>query len=197
MNVTLDTNSIIDLEEERDAAPYVKTLISMHEDQRINLRVVAISASERKPGGKYAPNFAEFEKKIGAVGLGHVEVLAPIAYSDITYFDWCLAGSDQMVALEREVHRILFPEIGFTYDEFCSEYGLDSNSGEIDKRWRNPKCDVLALWSHIHHGGGIFVTTDNNMHKETKKTALIALGAGDILRPKDAVARLTKGGNTA
>jgi len=190
-NVTLDTNCIIDLEEGRDEAFYIKALVNMHENRRINLRVVAISASERKPGGEFASNFTEFKEKIATVGLAHVEILKPIGHFDITFWDWCLFADDQMVDLERRVHEILFPKIDFDYGEFCRKHGLDPASGKIDKRWLNAKCDVLALWSHIYHGGGIFVTTDHNFHKKSKKAALIALGAGDILRPKDALARLT------
>jgi len=197
MNVTLDTNCIIDLEEGREATPYIQALIHMHEDQKINLRVVAISASERKPNGKYASNFIEFQKKIAAVGLGHVEILKPIARFDITFFDWCVFADDKMVNLERKIQEILFTKIDFVYKDFCNKRGLDPNNREVDQRWLNAKCDVLTLWSHIHYGSGIFVTTDSNFHKKTKKPALIALGAGEILKPKDAIERLTGSGNIA
>jgi len=193
MNVTLDTNCIIDLEEKRDTASDIQALIRMHDQQRINLRVVAISASERKPDGKYASNFAEFKEKIAAVGLGHVEILKPIDYYNITFYDWCLYSGEEMSELELKIHQILFPNIEFEYKEFCGKRGVDPNNKEVDRDWRNPKCDVLALWSHIHYGGGIFVTRDKNFHEETKKPALIALGAGDILRPKPTVEKLTSG----
>jgi hypothetical protein len=193
MNVTLDTNCIIDLEEERDTAPDIQALIHMHDQQRINLRVVAISASERKPDGKYASNFTEFKEKIAAVGLGYVDILKPIGYYDITFWDWCLYAGAEMEELERKIHEILFPNIEFNYKEFCRKRSLASNGKEIDHHWQNAKCDVLALWSHIHYGSGNFVTTDKNFHKKTKRTALITLGAGDILKPKQAVKKLTTG----
>jgi len=162
----------------------------MHDNRKINLRVVAISASERKPDGKYASNFAEFKEKIAAVGLAHVEILKPIGYVGITFLDWCLRADDQLVNLERKIHEILFPKIDFLYEDFCRKHGLDPVTGEIDYRWRNPKCDVLALWSHIHYGSGIFVTRDGNFHNN--KAALIAHVVGDILTPKNVVARLTR-----
>ena len=90
-----------------------------------------------------------------------------------------------MADLERKIHQILFPEIEFAY------------GGEVYKRWHNAKCDVLALWSHIHYGSGIFVTMDSNCHKKTKKTRLLALGAGEILKPEDAALRLTNDANNA
>lgn len=190
--MTLDTNCIIALEKNNDPeAPYIKALISLHDDQQINLRVVAISASERKRNGTYASNFAEFKRKIAAVGLGHVDILKPMGRWDVTFWDWCVLGSQEMVELEKKIHRIMFPNIEWDYNEFCTKRGLDPRSGETDPRWRNPMCDVVALWSHIHYGGGIFVTTDTHFHKGTKKPDLIALGAGEILQPEEAVARLT------
>jgi hypothetical protein len=61
----------------------------------------------------------------------------------------------------------------------------------LDSRWRNKKCDVLALWSHLHHQGNVFVTSDTNFHKTSKKPQLIALGAGHILGPTEAATRLS------
>ena len=193
-NATLDTNCIIDLENNAKAARYIRTLIRMHEDRRINLRVVAISASERKRDRTYAANFSEFKERIAAIGLGNVEILRSIAHFDITYFDWCILAGDEndpMMELERRVHEILFPEIQFFYKEFCKKNGIDINSA-LDPRWRNAKCDVLAMWSHIYYGGGVFVTRDSNFLEPTKKSLLVTLGAGEIVEPNEAVTRLAE-----
>jgi hypothetical protein len=189
VNVTLDMNCIIDLENRKGAATDVESLIKIHENGQIRLRVVAISASEEKPDGTYASNFSEFKNRIAAIGLGSTEVLKPLGYFDITYVDWCVVADKNgpMTNLERKIHETLFPEIQFLYREFCRKNGIDINSRPIDHRWRNPKCDVLSLWSHIYYGSGIFVTMDTNFHKPMKKRALIALGAGQILKPEDAV----------
>ena len=84
-NVTLDTNCIIDLEENNDVTCQFRILIRMHEDQEINLRIPATMASERMPDGKYASIFSEFKDRITAVGLGHVDILKPIFYYGIAY----------------------------------------------------------------------------------------------------------------
>jgi hypothetical protein len=189
--VTFDTNCIIDIEQR--GIPYLDllTLVQLHNDQKINLRVVAISASERMPGGLYALNFAEFQRKIAAAGLENAEILPAIGYFDITFFDRCVAANDEMVNFERRLHEILFPQIEFYYGDFCKARGIDPNITPANSKWRNAKCDVLALWSHITYDGDIFVTSDNNFLKQTKKPALIALGAGDILTPQDAVIKLS------
>ncbi len=189
-NVTLDTNCIIELEENRSEAPYIRTLICLHNDKQINLRVVGISASERKPNGTYASNFAEFKRKITAVGLGHVEILKPMGRVGVTYWDWCVAGDQQMIRLQRRIFEILFTKIEYEYKEFCRQRRIDPNNCKMDAEYRNAMCDVVALWSHIYYGGGIFVTEDSNFHKKSKNSKLMALGAGGIVRAKEAVARL-------
>jgi hypothetical protein len=188
-NVTLDTTYLIDLERAvSSTARHARRLARMHDDHKINLRVVAISASEQKLDRTYASNFSEFRNRITAVGLGKAEILKPLGYVGITYIDWCVYASVPMLELEQKIHGILFPEIQFSYEEFCKKNGLDPKGGGIDRGWRNPKCDVLAMWSHIQYGGGIFLTKDKNYHK--KKTQLIALGAGEILKLDQAVAKL-------
>ena len=192
INVTLDMNCIIDLEEGIGVAPYIKEIIQMHKDRKINLRVVAISASERKRNGTYAYNFSEFKERIASVGLIDVEILKPIGYWDITFWDYCVWGGDQLTELERKIQEILFPKIEIEYKEFCRKRGLDLNNKRMRRKWRNVKCDVLALWSHVWNGGGIFVTKDSHFHRRTKKPRLIALGAGEILKPQEAVDRINQ-----
>ena len=195
VNVTLDMNCIIDLANGKGAATHVERLIKNHEDGKIKLRVVAISASEKKPDGTYASNFSEFRNRVAAIGLGQAEILKPLCYLGITYYNWCLAADEKtgpMENLERKIHEILFPQIQFSYREFCKKNRIDVKSRPIHPGWRNPKCDVLSLWSHIYYGSGIFVTMDNNFHMPMKKRSLISLGAGEILRPEDSVMQVTQ-----
>jgi len=187
LNVTLDNNCIIDLEQNRSAAPYIKKLIQMHSNKEINLRVVAISASERKPDGTYVSHLDEFKERIAAVGLTGIEILATIAYTGIAFTGYCLTSGNSLEELERKIQGILFPTIELEYGDFCRKRSLDPDDRKIWRKWVNAKCDVLALWSHIWYNGDIFVTRDQNFHKETKKLQLIALGAGKILRPAETV----------
>jgi hypothetical protein len=173
--VTLDTNCIIDLKENRPSAVAIRRLMELHQAGRIRLRVVGISASERKRG-TYAGNFAEFKEKLAAAGLQDLEILKPMAYLDISFFDWSLLAGDEMEELESKIHEILFPGIEFLYEDFVRKLASRPGAGEVDKTWRNAKCDVQAMWCHIWNGGGVFVTSDDDFHKSSKKTALMALG---------------------
>lgn len=178
INITLDTNCIIDLEENRANAIYIEKLIRLNEERKINLSVPGISASERKSNNEYASNFTEFQQKIALIGLGNINILKPMGRWGMAFWDWCIYADKQMIDLERKIHQILFPTIEFTL------------SGALNKQWRNAKCDVLAMWCHIYYKGDLFVTADGNFHKETKKPKLITLGAGDILKPEDVIVRL-------
>lgn len=192
LNITLDMNCIVHLEKRNAEASYLKKLIQMHSDRKINLRVVAISASERKPDGTYVSHFSEFKEKIAAVGLADVEIMPTLAYWGIAFWNNFLYGGGALDKLEREIQAILFPTIELEFRDFCEKRGLDLDNHEAWRKWVNAKCDVLVLWSHIWHDGGIFVTTDQNFHKKTKKPKLVALGAGKILRPVETARFLTK-----
>jgi hypothetical protein len=61
MRFTLDTNRIIDVEENRPNAPFVRELVSLHGTNRINVAVSAIWASERQRMGGYAEKISEFQ----------------------------------------------------------------------------------------------------------------------------------------
>jgi hypothetical protein len=182
---TLDTNCIIDVEEGRPSAPFVRELVGLHGKNGINVAVSAIGASERQRTGGYAQSFSEFQAKLKAVGFDSVELLPPLAYMGICYLDHCVMA-DENDLLERQIHDPLFSNIEFLWVNYAKARGLPADA--LDKTWRNAKCDVLALWCHIRHGGGVFVTSDTNFHSDTKREKLRALGAGIIATPQDALA---------
>jgi hypothetical protein len=150
----------------------------------INVAVSAIGASERQRTGGYAKNFSDFKAKLAAVGFGSLELLPPLGYWDLCFWDY-FVWADENDTLERKIHDVLFPNIEFVWPEYAKARGLPIETQ--DKNWRNAKCDVLSLWCHIKHGGGIFVTSDSNFHSKTKIRQLEALGTGAIAFPNDAL----------
>jgi len=178
--LTLDTNCLIDLAEGGVTEPALRSLIRASQDGRTTLQVPAISASER---GAMPASFDEFRRWLAELGLGRAEILKPVGYWGVTYWGWAYYPSEEMTALERKLHDVLFPRIEFDYS---------NHDAPLEGKWRNAKCDVLALWSHIHHGGDIFVTSDANFRKPTKKPKLLELGAGELLTPTEAAARITQ-----
>lgn len=185
---TLDTNCILALENNEPAAPAIRALVDAHEQRKANVAIVAISASERQRDRQQLQNFAQFEERLSALGLGNLEILPTIFYWDIAFWDRCLWSDEAMEALERQIHEILVPAVPFLWSDYCKANGLDYSAAlPLNSAWGNHKCDVLALWSHIHDARDVFVTNDNDFHAMTKRAALITLGAGRIERPDAAV----------
>ena len=182
---TLDTNCIYDVEQERPNAPFIRKLLAQHAAGTASVAVVAISASERQKGGEPIKDFGAFREYLSRIGLGEVEILKPLAYWEIAFWDWALWGSPEAEALEKSLHDIMFPESPFLLAD-CEAAASDPTAAK--RKWTNRKCDVQALWSHIHAGRDVFVTRDSVFHQETKKPRLIALGVGQILLPQEAAA---------
>jgi hypothetical protein len=179
---TIDTNCLIDLAEPetRPNAIYVAQLVQAHSIGLVELACVGISASEKQLGGFYLPNFAMFKARLNDLGLGQIEILKPVGCWDVTYWDHFLYG-DPNDQRQHVIHSILFP----THDFMLSDAELSSESG---RKWRNRKCDVLGLWSHVNTNRTYFVTSDQNFHK--KKAQLLTAGFGQIVSPHEACALL-------
>ncbi len=98
--VALDTNCLIDLEENRPDAHHVRTLIGAWKKGQVELAVVAVSASENQPSGIASRDSGVFEEKLNTVGLAGVQHLLPLAMWDVFYWDHALWSSAEMEALE-------------------------------------------------------------------------------------------------
>lgn len=189
MKITLDTNCLISLRNDDGEHREIRALVDMHPNQII-LCIPAIAASENQRGGRLHKNFAQFQQFLAQIGCERCELLNPMAYLDVSYLDHAILSDDQMISVEREIHDVLFPNIPFRYSEYCRRFGLNPRTEAIDRKWRRAKCDVQAMWCHMHYSGDIFATQDGNFHKVTKKARLVALGAQEILKPSNCLSRL-------
>ena len=172
---TLDTNCIIDLEENRPNACHIIDLRGLWNDGKVDLAVVSVSASENQKSGQAMPDYATIERKLRGVGLEHARELAPVGLYDFGYWDHVLWGDDKTDAEIDEIRNILFP----------GSNGKPPTDIELNSRWRNETCDVLVAWAHRHHRSDHLVTNDTNFHK--KASGLNALGIASILTPQQAV----------
>lgn len=173
--LTLDTNCIIDLEEDRPDGVFVREIVQAWKDGRIELAVVAVSASENQKSGIANSHFLEFEKKLENVGLAGVVHLLPLMKWDLFYWDHALWSDAEKEELATAIQKVLFPNT-----QFEPPQDIKQKSG-----WRNKQCDVLTAWSHVFHKWDYLVTRDANFHRH--KDALRELGVFGILHPKDAV----------
>lgn len=175
MRFTLDTNCIIDLEQGRPNAIYVKELIKAWRNGRIELAIVAVSASENQLSGEAIPNYSEFSNTLECIGLSNATELRPIAIWDVFYWDHCIWSSKELEDEATAIRNILFPNANHQPPISPSE----------NSKWRNNLCDVLVAWSHLHYKQDYLVTSDRNFHK--KKEQLKAVGVNGIVTPENAV----------
>ena len=182
LKFTLDTNCIIDVDEDRPSAEYIKQIVDAHQKNLTDVAVPYIGASERQKNHGYHATSTDFDLRLARLGLDHLKVLQPMAYFDVTFLDGSLLSDGPMIALERQVHSILFSHIEFDYQNYCKKKGIDELP--VDSKWRNVKCDVQAMWCHLHYTRNIFITSDQNFHR--KAAQLSAIGAGRILFPETA-----------
>ncbi len=167
--ITLDTNCLIDLDEGRQ--PQVGPLeqvVQAHRDGGVRLTVCAMTASENPRSGDPPKTFPEFTALLERVGLSEVEILKPIGYWSVSFWGQALWTSDEMRKLEQEIHHVLAPNLL-----------MDDMSD--DRRWRNTKCDVQMVWTHVWHDTGVLLTSDTAILR--KAGALAALGA-NVESPK-------------
>lgn len=134
MRFTLESNCLIDVEEDRPSGSHVKGLVALHGHSGISVSISAIGASERQRSGGYAKSFSEYKKKLKLVGLDKLRLLLPIAYADICYVDYCRLA-DEGDTLEQDLHKVLFPGIEFKWADYAAKNGLKLDA--LHKKWRN------------------------------------------------------------
>lgn len=182
--VTIDTNCLIDIENKFiDVAQgydyrHIEDLLSRH-GKDLDVAIVAASASDVTIDGLRVTNIDDFFKWLDLINIPKVEVLKPLMYWDLAFWDWALFSSEEAERLDEAVHTLLFPNIP-----------VQNPNQSNDKKWRNAKHDVLIMWAHIWNGREVFVTRDKNFLR--RATELRALGAGEVLNPADAVSFLAK-----
>lgn len=116
--------------------------------------------------GGHLENFNEFKERIARLGLADLELLEPMGYWDITFWDFSIWCDDSMELLERGIHEVLFPSVPFLWAHHCADVGLDPKTSHPNNWWRNAKCDVQAFWSHASRKRDVFVTSDQKFHAD-------------------------------
>jgi hypothetical protein len=90
MKLALDRNCLIDIEQDRPAAIYVKNLIKHNTDGKAIVSVLGITASELQKDGTYTGNFVGFREWLKSLGADGLNLLRPIAVWDVTFWDWSM-----------------------------------------------------------------------------------------------------------
>jgi len=189
-NVTLDTSSLLDLEEGRPAARPLGRLINLHRAGAVRLGVVVLSACERQPDGIYASDLAAFRERMQMLDLGDARPLRPLFRWGLSFAEWAQWPSSAAERLERRIHHALYPDSPFRWGDCADAAGPGADRDVLYARWRHARLTVLQLWAHVEHGGGIYVSRDESVWLNDAPARLRALGVGAIMTPRDAAVRL-------
>ena len=112
LSFILDTNCIVDLDKEANEAPAIRRLAEAHaHGAAADVAVVAIMASEKQRAGGYIEDFQVFADRLEKLAISHLRLLLPIAHFDITFLNKRLLSNNEMQALERNIHQVLFPGV--------------------------------------------------------------------------------------
>ncbi len=184
--LTLDTNCLINLENRTSQHKSVRALIDAHRAGKLVACVPAIAASENQPGGMRRTNYKEFQAWLEQLDAADLKEVPPMGYWGIMFWGHGVWSSERARQVERAIHDVLHPRITFEYADYCAEHDLDPAAKPTDRRWLNAKCDVQAMWSHIHAENNAFITEDRRFLRSERRTRLFALGADNIMTPDEA-----------
>jgi hypothetical protein len=186
----LDTNCLIDLADpgrfQRDS---VLELVSCHYKLSCILSLNAISASENpKKGETRLLKFGDFEHRLEGLALGHLPILPPLFVWGVTFWNQGLWGGDEENALFKKVHDVLFSNSCVIWPDEALKHGIhqDEVGSKAYEKWVNRHCDVQMVWTAIHFGQDILVTS-NTSDFQSKSIELSKLGLKKILKPIEAV----------
>jgi hypothetical protein len=173
MKITFDHNCVIALEGRTDVRRQIQRIV---EDKQYNCFVLNVGASEFPKDGVRPDRYDNFDKLLHRLGIGHLPRLNPIGVVGVTFIGRCIVGDDEMDSLRDEIRSVLF---GTGQRLHVADIEVGS------RKWLNRECDVLGMWCHIHYGNDVFLTSDKNFIRKTKKAQLVKLGAGRICSPSE------------
>jgi hypothetical protein len=178
VRVTLDLNCLIDVEEIRQ--PHVELVLELQrraDAGTVELSIPASAASERRsPDKPGITNFGQFQQWVATLGFRSVDFLAPIMYLDFSFLDYAVLAGGSGSALEEKIHHVVAPNLPY-----------QSPAPHQVGKWRNAKCDVQAVWCHLHYGTDALCTRDRKLISRSKR--LGRFGA-HLRAPADLVAGL-------
>lgn len=194
MRLTLDWNCVIEVEENRPQAAFVRDLIRRHRKGQFEVALLAASASENSKSKRFPGNATLFVERVSALGWRDLPLVPMPAIIGLCYFDFCYFVEDEK-KFQRDMDALwqaIAPNVPTRpADHLPKGIALSDDAIQSEHlwKWRNTWCDVVSAYSHIHDGRDIFVTNNtrdfqNNAHK------LLALGMRRITSPMEALATL-------
>ncbi len=168
---TLDTNCLAEVDEDRPVQSDVLRMIEAARRGEADIAILASNASEHPPGGTHLNRFADFQKRMLAIGLGHITLLKPIARHGLSFHGFGIMSDEAAVGRERLIFTTLFPTTPSRWSDFAAINGLDKKDllSAGAWKWRNCLGAAQAFWSHENAKRDVFVTTDGSFWRLRNK----------------------------
>lgn len=194
MKLTLDWNCVIEVEENRPQASYVRDLINSHRNGEFEVALLAASASENTKSKLFPGNALVFKKRVAQLGWDDLRLVPMPGIYGLSYWDCCFNVGDND-AFERDMGalwKIIAPKVSREpSDHLAAGKALDDNliQSEALSKWRNTWCDVISAYSHIYAARDIFVTNNTRDFQKNAKE-LASLGMKHITSPAETQLRI-------
>ena len=194
MKLTLDWNCVIEVEEDRPQAGYVKDLIRGHRQGQFEVALLAASASENAKSKRFPGNASLFVERVSALGWRDLPLVPMPAVIGLSYFDFCyyVGDADKFKHDMDALWQAIAPKVPRRpTDHLPKGIALSDDAIQSEHlwKWRNTWCDVVSAYSHIHDGRDIFVT-NNTRDFQNNADKLSTLGMRCITSPMEAHAAL-------
>lgn len=174
MRLTLDSDCLTDLENRTGQAAAIWELIALHRAGQIQLFVSAISPAEDRRGKAAAENDHELEDRLKALGINDLPSVLPTGRNEMSFWGAAVYADDND-RLAEKIRSVVHSTVDTLF---------------LTSRTRKVLNDVEGLAAHIRSGHDIFVTSNKQFLKDSRRQPLLALGARDILTPEDALAKV-------
>ena len=192
MKLTLDWNCVIEVEEHRPQARYVKELVDAHRRGEFEVALLAASASENSKSKRLPGNASIFKERVSSLGWQDLPLVKMPGVFGLSYWDFCYFVKNpeefehQMDALWGVIARRV-PRDPSAFLPLGTKLTDGAIQSEALSKWRNTWCDVISAYSHIHDSRDIFVT-NNTKDFQNNQDELYKLGMKHIATPADTLA---------
>ncbi len=195
MKITLDWNCIISVENDEVAKDDILVLVEAHRSAKIDVALLATSASENTKSKRFPGNASLFRDRVKKLGFDHLPIVPMPAVSDLSYYDFCywVEDSDEFNSTFDKIWSVIASRTSRDFESYLTPTQALADGAiqsEECSKWRNSWCDVMSAYSHIHAKRDVFVT-QNTKDFQAHSVRLAELGMTSIKSPNETVAYLT------
>lgn len=196
MKLTLDWNCVIEVEEDRPQAAFVRDLIDRHWKGQFEVALLAASASENSRSKRFPGNATMFVERVSALGWKDLPLVPMPAVIGLSYWGFCyyVKDSEKFRRDMDALWRAIAPNVPQKPSDHLPP-GMTLSDGTIQSehlwKWRNTWCDVISAYSHVHERRDIFVT-NNTRDFQNNLEKLSALGMRHIATPMQTISAVEK-----